>query len=272
MIVITTTIMITAIIIEPSTDRASGRTMTPKVSIDPASQLPVGPLVDTSPAREPNAVVLKGRFGRIEKLDPTRHCADLWLSLRDHDQVWTYMPYGPFADREAFLLWLKTRAGITDPFSYVVIDADGHACGIIALMAFRAEMRVIEVGNVLLSTELQRTALATEAQYLLARYVFETLGYRRYEWKCDSRNAASRRAALRLGFNFEGLSKQHMIIKGRNRDTAWYAMLDAEWPSRKLAFERWLSPDNFDADGRQKARLADETRPMLPPKTAPAGD
>ncbi len=235
--------------------------MTTKTTLDPPVNLPVGALVDVGVAREPKAVVLKGLFGRIEKLDPLRHRADLWFAFEGHDHIWTYMPYGPFADGEAFGLWLKARSGIPDPFSYVVIDRDGHACGIIALMAVRPEMRVIEVGNVLLAPSLQRTALATEAQYLLARHVFETLGYRRYEWKCDSRNAASRRAALRLGFNFEGLSWQHMIVKGRNRDTAWYAMLDAEWPAQKLSFERWLSFDNFDAEGRQKVRLSDETRP-----------
>jgi RimJ/RimL family protein N-acetyltransferase len=242
--------------------------MAPKVLPDPATQQPVGALVDASSARDPKAVVLKGRYGRIEKLDPARHRTDLWLALSGHDPIWTYMAYGPFADAEAFGLWLKARAGITDPFSYVVLDKDGHACGLMALMAVRPEMRVIEVGNILLGPAIQRTALATEAQYLLARYVFETLNYRRYEWKCDARNAASRRAALRLGFNFEGLSWQHMIVKGRNRDTAWYAMLDTEWPTQKLAFERWLSLDNFDAEGRQKVRLSDETRPRAPKTTA----
>jgi RimJ/RimL family protein N-acetyltransferase len=238
--------------------------MTSRLSLDPATPLPVGPPVDASAAGEPKAVVLEGRFGRIEKLDPARHCTDLWLALTRHDHLWTYMAYGPFADAESFGLWLKARAGITDPFSYVVIDKENRACGIMALMAVRPEMQVIEIGNILLSPQLQSTTLATEAQYLLARYVFETLGYRRYEWKCDAHNAASRCAAMRLGFNFEGLSRQHMIVKGRNRDTAWYAMLDAEWPSRKLAFERWLAPENFDADGRQKARLSDETRPRAP--------
>ena len=235
--------------------------MAPGTLPDPAAPLPVGPLVDASTAREPKAVVLKGRYGRIEKLDPARHKTDLWLAFTGHDQIWTYMSYGPFADAEAFGLWLKARAGLTDPFSYVVIDKAGHAGGIITLTAARPEMRVIEVGSILLSPGLQGTPLATEAQYLLARYAFETLGYRRYEWKCDAHNAASRRAALRLGFNFEGLFRQHMIVKGRNRDTAWYAMLDSEWPARKLAFERWLAPENFDAEGRQKVRLSDETRP-----------
>jgi RimJ/RimL family protein N-acetyltransferase len=235
--------------------------MTRKVLLDPATERPVGPPIDASPARAPEAVVLKGRFGRVEKLDPSRHNADLWAALTGHDQIWTYLAYGPFADAEAFGLWLKARAAITDPFSYVVVDNADHACGVITLMAVRPEMRVIEVGHILLSPALQRTPLATEAQYLLARYIFETLGYRRYEWKCDALNAASRRAASRFGFNFEGLFRQHMIIKGRNRDTAWFAMLDSEWPSRKAAFQRWLAPENFDADGRQKVRLAEAGSP-----------
>jgi RimJ/RimL family protein N-acetyltransferase len=231
--------------------------MAARVLLDPATEQPVGPLVDAASAEEPKAVALEGRFGRVEKLDPSRHRADLWAAVAGHDQIWAYMAYGPFADAEAFGLWLETRAGITDPFSYVAIDKAGHACGIVTLMEVRPQMQVIEVGNILLSPALQRTPLATEAQYLLARYVFETLGYRRYEWKCNALNAPSRRAAMRFGFNFEGLFRQHMIVKGRNRDTAWYAMLDTEWPSRKLAFERWLAPGNFDADGGQKATLAD---------------
>jgi RimJ/RimL family protein N-acetyltransferase len=236
---------------------------------DPASPSPVGPLVETTSAREPEAVVLEGRFGRVEKLDPERHRGDLWAAFASHDEIWTYLPYGPFANSEDFALWLKARAGIPDPFSYVVVDRRGHACGIIALLSVRTDMRVIEVGHIVLSPVLQHTTLATEAQYLLARYVFDTLGYRRYEWKCDSHNAPSRSAALRLGFNFEGIFRQHMIRKGRNRDTAWFAMLDSEWPSHKLAFERWLKPDNFDADGRQKARLSDESR-LKSTKIAPA--
>jgi RimJ/RimL family protein N-acetyltransferase len=236
-----------------------------------AAAQPLGPLVDVTPAREPKPVVLHGRFGRLEKLDPARHVGDLWHAVEGHDAIWTYLPYGPFADRQAFAIWLKTRAEIPDPYSYVIVDQSGRAMGIMALMAVRPEMRVIEVGNIVLSPQLQRTTLASEAQYLLARYVFETLGYRRYEWKCDSRNAASRRAALRLGFTFEGLSWQHMIVKGRNRDTAWYAMLDSDWPAQKLAFERWLALDNFDAEGRQKQRLADSTRPRAQKATTQGG-
>jgi RimJ/RimL family protein N-acetyltransferase len=136
-----------------------------------------------------------------------------------------------------------------------VVDADGRAVGILSLMEIRPAMRVIEVGNIVYSPALQRTPLATEAQYLIARYAIETLGYRRYEWKCNALNAASKRAAERFGFTYEGLFRQHMIVKGRSRDTAWFSILDSEWPARKAAFERWLAPENFDRDGRQKTKL-----------------
>jgi len=138
-----------------------------------------------------------------------------------------------------------------------VRDNDGRALGLVALMAIRPAMRVVEVGNIVYSPALQRTPLATETQYLLTRYVFETLGYRRCEWKCDSLNAPSRRAALRYGFLFEGIFRQHMIVKTRNRDTAYFSMLDSEWPARKANFERWLAPENFDSSGRQKVSLAE---------------
>jgi RimJ/RimL family protein N-acetyltransferase len=223
---------------------------------EPAAGLPLGMPVDARPAGEPKAAVLEGRHGRVEKLDASRHGADLWAALVGHDQVWTYLAYGPFAEAEAFGPWLAARAATADPFCYVVIDNAGRACGILSLMSVRPDMRVIEVGHVLLSPVLQRTPLATEVQYLLARYAFETLGYRRYEWKCNALNAASRRAAVRLGFEFEGVFPQHMIVKGRNRDTAWYGMLDRDWPARKRAFERWLAPENFDAEGRQRVRLS----------------
>src|SRR5262249_18830032 len=140
---------------------------------------------------------------------------------------------------------------------YVVADKAGRPLGLMTLMTIRPDMRVIEVGNIMLGPSLQRSPLATEAQFLLARYAFEMLGYRRYEWKCDTLNAPSRRAALRFGFASEGIFRGHITVKGRNRDTAWFAMTDADWPARKSAFERWLDPANFDAGGRQKARLSD---------------
>jgi RimJ/RimL family protein N-acetyltransferase len=146
---------------------------------------------------------------------------------------------------------------LLDPFSYAVVDrATDRATGIVTLMEIRPAMRVIEIGNIVYAPALQRTPLATEAQYLMARYAFETLGYRRYEWKCNALNAPSRRAALRYGFKFEGILRQQMIAKGRNRDTAMFSMLDREWPARKAAFERWLAPDNFDANGKQKLSLS----------------
>jgi RimJ/RimL family protein N-acetyltransferase len=164
--------------------------------------------------------------------------------------------YGPFPDGGAFARWLADRETLQDPYYYAVVDAAGRAVGVSALMEIRPVMRVAEVGHIVYSPALQRTPLGTEAQYLLARYVFETLRYRRYEWKCNSLNAPSRRAAERYGFRFEGILRQHMIAKGRNRDTAYFSMLDGEWPARKAAFERWLAPENFDSNGRQKASLA----------------
>jgi RimJ/RimL family protein N-acetyltransferase len=221
----------------------------------PVTGQPVGVPVDASPARRPEAVVLEGRFGRVEKLDPARHAADLWHAAQGHDALWTYMAYGPFADAAAFSRWVAERAKLDDPCSYAVIERGGRAVGIATLMEIRPATRVIEVGNIVYTPALQRTPLATEAQYLLARYVFDALGYRRYEWKCDALNAASRRAALRLGFTFEGIFRAHMIVKGRNRDTAWYSLLEREWPERRRAFERWLAPDNFK-QGAQKTSLA----------------
>ena len=218
---------------------------------------PLGPELDTRPALRPGTATLAGRFARLEKLDPTTHRAALWRSLRDHDSLWTYMGYGPFTGEAEFDRWLDERAAVADPFAYAVVDqATGKATGAVTLMEIRPGARVIEMGNIVYAPVLQRTPAATEAQYLAAAYVFETLGYRRYEWKCNALNAPSRRAALRLGFTFEGIFRQHMIVKGRSRDTAWFAMLDREWPERKKAFERWLDPSNFDAAGRQRVSLS----------------
>ncbi len=229
----------------------------------PAAERPVGPPVDATPATRPGPVVLDGRFGRVEKLDAARHGASLWNAVKGQDHIWTYMSsYGPFAGETAFSDWLAGRAILEDPFSYVIVDASDRAVGIATLMEIRPAMRVCEVGHIVYSPALQQTALATEAQYSLARYVFETLGYRRYEWKCNALNEPSRRAALRLGFVFEGILRQHMIAKDRNRDTAYYSMLDGEWPRCRAAFERWLAPDNFDGNGRQRRRL-EEIRKTL---------
>jgi RimJ/RimL family protein N-acetyltransferase len=164
--------------------------------------------------------------------------------------------YGPFADAGTFSAWVGQRADLADPYAYAIVTPTGRAVGIACLMEIRPAMRVMEVGHIVYTPALQKTPLGTEAQYLLARYAFETLRVRRYEWKCNALNAPSRRAALRYGFTFEGLFRQHMIAKGRSRDTAMFSMLDTEWPTRKAAFERWLDPANFDADGRQRQSLS----------------
>ena len=221
----------------------------------PQTGQPVGLPVDPTPAPRPGPVTLKGRYGRVEKLAPG-HAADLWKVFAGQDQVWTYIATsGPFASFDEFAAAIAMRAAANDPYAYAIVDASDHAIGYFTLMRIEPEMRVIEVGHVLYSPRLQRTPLGTEAQYLLARYAFETLRYRRYEWKCDALNAASRRAALRYGFIYEGTFRQNIIAKGRNRDNAWFSMLDSEWPARKRNFERWLAPENFDGDGRQKLSL-----------------
>lgn len=225
----------------------------------PNTGQPIGlPVADPTPARRPAPVTLKGRYGRLEKLGP-EHASDLWDAFAGHDAVWTYISTdGPFVAEDEFFAFIDKRAAAQDPYAYAIIDPVDRAVGYVTLLRIVPEHRVIEVGHVLYSPALQRTPLGTETQYLLARYVFETLGYRRYEWKCDALNAASRRAALRYGFVYEGTFRQNMINKdGRNRDVAWFSMLDSEWPARELNFERWLDPRNFEKDGRQKISLAE---------------
>lgn len=221
----------------------------------PLTGQPIGLPVDSAPATLPGDVTLTGRYGTVERLDPGRHGASLWPAVRDHDAIWTYMAYGPFANEASFSDWLASRRDLADPFYYAVVEPSGRTVGLATLMSIRPDMRVVEVGNILYSPALQRTPLATEAQYLIVRYAFEVLRYRRYEWKCDALNAPSRRAALRFGFTPEGIFRDHMIIKGRSRDTAWFAMLETEWPARKAAFERWLARENFSIDGSQKMAL-----------------
>jgi RimJ/RimL family protein N-acetyltransferase len=228
--------------------------MTSASEPDPITGQPIGPPVDVTPAQRPGPVTLEGRYGRVERLAP-HHDAALWTAAKDHDDIWTYMSYGPLADFAAFSQWLAGRVKLDDPYSYAIVDREGRAVGIATLMEIRPAMRVIEVGHIVYSPALQRTPLGTQAQYLLARYAFETLGYRRYEWKCNALNAPSCQAALRYGFVYEGILRQHMITKGRTRDTAYFSMLDSEWPARKAAFERWLAPENFDAAGKQRTSL-----------------
>ena len=220
---------------------------------------PIGPPVDPRPARRPERTTLAGRHVTLVPLDADKHAEALFPLANggERDRVWTYLADGPYADLQSFKASLAAKSASEDPLFFAVIDnASGAPVGYQTLMRIDAANRVIEIGNILYTPTMQRTIGATEAQYLFAAYVFDTLGYRRYEWKCNDLNAPSKRAAPRFGFTFEGVFRCHMIVKGRSRDTAWFSMLDTEWPARRQAFERWLSAENFDAQGRQKESLA----------------
>jgi RimJ/RimL family protein N-acetyltransferase/ribosomal protein S18 acetylase RimI-like enzyme len=209
----------------------------------------------------PPAEVLDGRYCRLEPIDPDRHLDDIWAAIGGHDHIWTWMPAHPPKDRESYRELLATMAAKPGIVPFAVIDkADGKAKGHLWLMEIRPEHGVFEVGYITYSPSLQRTKVATEAIYLCGAYGF-SLGYRRYEWKCNNLNEPSKRAALRFGFQYEGLFRQHMVVKGRNRDTAWFSILDSEWPVRAQGFERWLAPENFDAQGRQKLSLGAFNQP-----------
>ncbi|QHF10850.1 GNAT family N-acetyltransferase [Pseudomonas syringae] len=205
-------------------------------------------LLDWQAAALPSAHTLTGRFIRLEKLDAARHADDLWAALEGPNadpQLWDYLPYGPFSDRGAFGAWLVGHQAATDPWFYTVVDQQTNkAEGVISLMSIVAAHGRIEIGHVTFGAAMQRTPKGTEAIYLLAREIF-ALGYRRLEWKCNANNARSKRAAERFGFSYEGTFRQHMVVKGQSRDTAWYSILDSEWPERQNAFERWLAVDNF---------------------------
>jgi RimJ/RimL family protein N-acetyltransferase len=225
-----------------------------------SAALPIGPSIDAHPAKRPERVTLKGRWVTLVPLNPNEHAKALYEGSNGdaaREAAWAYLFDGPYASLDEFRANLEAKARSTDPLFFTVIDkASGKAVGYQTFLRIDLPNRVIEVGNILYTPAIQRTAGATEAQYLFAAHVFDDLGYRRYEWKCNSLNAPSRRAAERFGFTFEGIFRQHMIVKGRNRDTAWFAMLDSEWPARKAAYERWLAPDNFDSGGRQKVALS----------------
>jgi RimJ/RimL family protein N-acetyltransferase len=234
--------------------------MTPVDSVTHAkSGLPIGPEVDASAARRPGRTTLRGRLATVVPLDPAAHEQTLYGGTHgpDREKLWLYMGTEPFADRASFRAYLDKLAASDDPLSFTIIDnSSGRAAGHASYLRITPEHRVIEVGHIFYTTSLSRSAAATEAMYLMAKHIFEDLNYRRYEWKCNALNAPSRRAALRLGFSFEGIFRQHMIQKGRNRDTAWFAMLDHEWPARKARFETWLRPENFDESGRQRTPLS----------------
>jgi len=201
---------------------------------------------------------LTGRFVTLEPLSATRHAAALLQAVHGQDQVWDFLADGPYASQSELTEALALKETGTAARFFALIPAKtGQAAGYASYMRMDPANGVIEVGNVMFSPALQRTPAATEAMYLMARHIFEDLGYRRYEWKCNAKNAPSRRAAPRYGFSFEGIFRQHMVVKGRSRDTAWFSMLDSEWPVRKAAFEAWLDPGNFDGEGRQRKSLAE---------------
>jgi RimJ/RimL family protein N-acetyltransferase len=209
-----------------------------------------------APPRPPRAV-MSGRYCRVEPLDAARHGPELHAAyaLDRAGRMWTYLFSGPFADESEFMQWLAPRQASEDPLFFTILDATtDRAIGLASYLRIDPPHGVIEVGHIAFSPLLQRTPAATEAMYLMMKNAFD-LGYRRYEWKCDSLNAPSRRAAERLGFTFEGIFRQAIVYKGRNRDTAWYSIIDGEWPALAERFQRWLDPANFDAGGQQKHRL-----------------
>jgi RimJ/RimL family protein N-acetyltransferase len=213
----------------------------------------------TVPPR-PTGEVLEGQIVRLERMDPDVHAADLFRAVSGHDDLWDYLPYGPFSSAAAYHRWAKDTTTGNDPLFYVIRQKDsGHCSGVASYLRITPEAGSIEVGHINLSPEMNRSRASTETMFLMMQWAFAN-GYRRYEWKCDALNLPSRRAAQRLGFSYEGVFRQATIVKGRNRDTAWFAVIDSEWPALREAFKAWLSPVNFDAKGRQKESLSDLTR------------
>ena len=220
---------------------------------------PVGPIVPFTRAAEPDGVVLVGDVVRLEMLEPETHGAGLWAQMAGHDAAWDYLFEPPPADEAAFIGYLRSYSAKTDWLGYAIL-VNGAPMGYAYYLNIVPDMGTIEVGNINFSPALRQSPAASEAMFLMMRHAFE-MGYRRYEWKCNALNGPSRAAAQRLGFSWEGIFRQHMIVQGRNRDTAWFAITDVEWPQIRAAFEAWLSPDNFDTQGRQRRALRDLTGP-----------
>ncbi len=227
---------------------------------------PVGfPLPGWTPPPKPPRESMTGTLCRLEPLDPDRHAAALFAANTADGgaQNWTYLAYGPFQSLADYRSWMETNCLGEDPLFFAIIDlADEQPAGVASYLRIAPESGSIEVGHIHYAPRLQRRPAATEAMYLMMKQAF-ALGYRRYEWKCDALNAPSRAAAQRLGLSFEGVFRQATVYKGRNRDTAWYAAIDSEWPALSEAFQAWLAPDNFDERGRQRIRLADLTRAAI---------
>ena len=229
---------------------------------------PIGEaLPDWVPAKHPKIARMEGVFCNVELVDSQRHAADLLEAYQQdaEGRMWTYLSYGPFETLNAITRWLDTSSQREEQIFYAIIEkAADKAVGIATYLRIQPKDGVVEVGGISYSQRIQRTPIGTEAMYLMMKQAFDVFGYRRYEWKCDALNAASCKSAERLGFTYDGLFRQSVIYRGRNRDTAWYSILDKDWPATKSAFEEWLAPGNFDSDGQQKRRLADliaENRP-----------
>ena len=235
-------------------------TMNEIQTLDPQ---PVGfPLQRWTPRPRPPMNAMIGRSCRVEPLDVDKHASDLYEANLDDStgQNWTYLPAEPFESLKAYSAWLTTVSAAADVLFHAIVDqATGRAIGVAAYLRIDPANGVIEVGHLNFSPRLQRRIAATEAMFLMMKRAFDELGYRRYEWKCDSLNGPSRRAAERLGFQFEGIFRQAVVYKGRNRDTAWFSIIDREWPALKSAFDQWLNPANFDESGQQKVRLSELT-------------
>lgn len=227
------------------------------------------PVPDWTPPQRPGRAPMAGRQVRLEPLDADAHAFALHEAFQGDDALWDYMPYGPFASGTAYHRWARQREEGEDPRFFVLCDGTtGLPGGIASYLRIAPEAGSIEVGHICISSRMQRGAAATEAMFLMMDWAFRA-GYRRYEWKCNALNLASRRAAQRLGFSFEGVFRNHLIVKGRNRDTAWFSVIDSEWPALAEAYRVWLDPANFDAAGRQRERLSDLTR-LVRPASDPA--
>lgn len=238
------------------------------------SKVPLGAAVENWIAPEPPVWERReGQYARLEPLNAETHAALLYQAYAGHDAVWDYLPYGPFSSASQYHRWVRDHGGRDDPHFYAIKNLEsGNWEGVASYLRIAPEAGSIEVGHINYSPALQRTRAATEAMYLMMSWAFEA-GYRRYEWKCNALNAGSRRAAQRLGFSYEGVFRQAGVVKGHNRDTAWFAAIDSEWPALKEAYAAWLSPSNFDAEAQQRESLGDMTRlvrvaedPSLPVK------
>lgn len=238
---------------------------------DPSVDLPLGePVPDWTPPKPPERIVMEGAYCRLEPLSES-HAPGLFdaLNADPTGRIFAYMPNGPFSDLDGYRSWLLEAAAADDPLQFAIV-VEGRPIGTASFLRIAPASGSIEVGYITFSPALQRTRAATECMFLMMKWAFEA-GYRRYEWKCNALNAASRRAALRLGFSYEGIFRQMMVVKGRNRDSAWHSILDTEWPALRSAFETWLDPNNFDEAGRQRTALSAVTNAAVPDRTIGPG-